>query len=99
MCNSILESESGVGDFVICLEIKPSCFNVYKLDRSFKISAKNLLTLSFQSMFPVEYFDILFFSNTLCFLSVLLFYNIIDSSSTICICMNGCSRGEVECQV
>ena len=58
-CNSILESESGVGDFVICLEIKP-CFNAYKLVRSFKVSAKNSLTFVIQSMEPVEYFDSVF---------------------------------------
>jgi hypothetical protein len=53
----ILESESGVGDFVICLEIKP-CFNAYKLVRSFKVSAKNSLTFVIQSMEPVEYFTL-----------------------------------------
>jgi len=47
--------ESGDGDFVICLEIKPSCFNAEKLFRSFKVSAKNSLTLIIQSMDPVEY--------------------------------------------
>ena len=55
VCNSILESVSGAEDFVICLEIKPSCFNAEKLVMSFKVSAKNSLTLSIQSMNPVEY--------------------------------------------
>ena len=58
--NSILESESGVGDFVIYLEIKPSCFNAHKLIRRFKVSAKNSLTLIIQSMGPVEYLIVYF---------------------------------------
>ena len=57
VCNSIMESESGVGDCVVCLEIKPSCFNAYELVRSFMVSAKNSLTLSIKSMDPDEYFD------------------------------------------
>ena len=73
MYNSILESESGVGDFVICLEIKP-CFNAYKQVRSFKVSAKNSLTFIIQSMAPVEYFDSFFYSLLrYAFINVLLF--------------------------
>ena len=40
---------------MICLEIKRYCFNAEKLVRSFKVSAKNSLTLSIQSMDPVKY--------------------------------------------
>ena len=55
-CNWLVTA-IGDGDFVICLEIKRYCFNAEKLVRSFKVSAKNSLTLSIQSMDPVEYYS------------------------------------------
>jgi len=46
---------------VICLEIKRYRFNAEKLVRSFKVSAKNSLTLSLFSLFYYVFIDVILF--------------------------------------